>query len=84
MAKICSLLKLNKARDENGIVYELFKPKYAGPDIYQSLTLLFNSMKNNLQVPDFMQHMTITSIFKNKGSKLELKNERGIFNLQKG
>ena len=81
--KVCKTLKNSKARDEHGMVYELFKPPYAGKDVYQSLTKMFNEMKTQLEVPRFFESMSITSIFKNKGSRSEISNERGIFNLGK-
>ena len=66
-----------------GMVYELFKPPYAGNDIYQSLTKMFNEIKQQLQIPTFFELMSITSIFKNKGSRSEISSERGIFNVAK-
>ena len=81
--KICNSLKNSKARDESGLVYELFKKPYAGPDIYQSLRKMFNLSKKELNIPDFFELMSITSLYKNKGSKSDLSNERGIFNLSK-
>ena len=65
------------------MIYELFKPNIAGWDIYNSLTSLFNCMKDELLVPDFLQLMSITSIYKNRGSKSEISSERGVFNLSK-
>ena len=38
-----------------------------------------NGIKSNLFIPEQMQLSNITTIFKNKGSRLELKNDRGIF-----
>ena len=65
------------------MVYELFKPQYAGTDLYQSLTLMFNGMKRELQIPDFFGLMSITSFHKNKGPKNDLSNDRGVFNVAK-
>ena len=50
--KVCKSLKNSKARDECGIIYELFKSPYAGLDIFQSLTKLFNLTKKELTIPD--------------------------------
>ena len=77
--QICKTLHNSKARDEIGLIYELFKPPYAGPDIYQSLSKMFNGMKNELKVPEFFKKMSITSFYKSKGSRNELKNDRGVF-----
>ena len=76
-------MKNNKARDEWGMIYELFKPPYAGPDVYESLCKLFNMSKNDLEVPDFFESMSITSLYKSKRLKSDISNERGIFNLPK-
>ena len=67
--KLCKTLKNSKARDECGLIYELFKPPYAGRDIYESLTKLFNLIKQELVIPDFFELMSITSLYKNKGSR---------------
>ena len=81
--KICKSLKNSKARDECGLVYELFKPPYAGPDVYESLTKLFNLAKKELSIPEFFETMSITSLYKNRGQKSDIGNECGIFNLSK-
>ena len=73
----------SKARDELGMVYELFKPQYAGPDIYASLANMFNGMKKELKVPDCFQKMSITSFYKSRGSRSLLANDRGVFNVAK-
>ena len=59
--EICKYLKNNKARDEVGLVYELFKPLYAGPDVYKSLCKLFNMAKIEMEIPEFFELMSITS-----------------------
>ena len=48
--KLCKTLKNSKARDECGLIYELFKPPYAGRDIYEPLTKLFNLIKQELVI----------------------------------
>ena len=80
---ICKSLKKSKARDECGFIYELFKSPYAGPDVVQSLSKMFKLIKEELTIPDFFELMSITSIYKNKGVKSDLANERGIFNVSK-
>ena len=42
---VCQKLKNNKARDECGLVYDLFKYLIAGRDIFLSLTTLLNGIK---------------------------------------
>ena len=81
--KICKSLKNNKARDECGLIYELFKPPYSGSDVYESLTKLFNLSKLNLEIPEFFELMSITSLYKHKGPKSELSSDRGVFNVNK-
>ena len=44
---------------------------------------MFNNIKSTLEIPEFMKQSTITSVYKSKGSKSLLKNERGLFNLSK-
>ena len=68
--KICKSLKNSNARDEAGFVY-------AGQDLYDSLTKLFNLAKKELSIPEFFETMSITSLYKNRGLKviLEMKEE---------
>ena len=61
----------------------MFKPPYAGQDVYQSLSKLFNLVRKELNIPEFMELMSITSLYKNKGVRSDLGNERGIFNVSK-
>ena len=42
---VCKTLKKSKAQDQNGMIYELFHPSYAGSDIFASLTSLYNGIK---------------------------------------
>ena len=49
----------------------------------RSLQKMFNGIKNNLKVPHFMKKVAITSLYKNKGSKSDFSNQRGIFNVSK-
>ena len=50
-----------------------------GKDFLQSLLLLLNQVKESLTIPDFMEFCNIVSIYKGKGEKGDLKNDRGIF-----
>ena len=40
-------------------------------------------MKHELTIPEFFELMSITSLYKNKGSRSNISNERGIFNVPK-
>ena len=73
-----SNLKNNKSRDPNGYVNETFKDGIIGEDLKMSLLLMMNKLKLHQMVPLQMRLANITTIPKS-GSRLELKNERGIF-----
>ena len=79
VVKVMKRLKTNKAADPVGLIHELFKPGVAGSDLVNSLVTLCNMIKNECKVPKFVEITNITSIFKNKGSKQDLNNDRGIF-----
>ena len=45
--------------------------------------MLCNKVKSEMTIPDFKTNTNITSIYKNKGNKNELENDRGIFGVTK-
>ena len=69
----------NKSRDPHGLINELFKPDIIGSDLKLSLLNLFNEIKDKCHIPEFIQWANITSLYKGKGGRLDLENERGIF-----
>ena len=71
-------LKTKKSRDFEGLLNEIFKQEVIGEDLKNSLLIMFNKIKKEQKIPEFFNFANITTIPK-KGSKLELKNERGIF-----
>ena len=71
-------LKNNKARDDEGLLNEIFKMNVIGDDLKKSLLLMFNRLKEKQVIPLFMNYANITTVPK-KGSRLLLENERGIF-----
>ena len=79
MKKVMKKLKVNKATDPVGLVNELFKPGVAGSDVVDSVLTLCNMIKYEYRIPVFMELTNITSIYKNKGSRQDLNNDRGIF-----
>ena len=81
--KVCSKLKSGKARDRDDLVYELFNPQLCGDDLTLSLSMMFSGIKTKLEVPQFLQKVAITSLYKNKGIKSEFSNQRGVFNVSK-
>ena len=61
------------------MINELFKPGIAGSSLKQALVDLMNMILGTLYIPEYMQLADITSIYKNKGSRMDLNNDRGIF-----
>ena len=68
----------NKARDPHGLNRSIFHISCIGDNLKESLLILFNKIKKEGEIPTFMKSATISTIPKS-GSKLLLKNERGIF-----
>jgi hypothetical protein len=79
LSKVLSSLKNNKSRDPHGLINELFKPGVIGTDLHLSLLTLLNKIKFNCHIPEFVEWANITSLYKGKGEKIDLENERGIF-----
>ena len=77
--RVLKTLKKNKSRDPHGLINELFRPGIIGSDLKESLLSLVNGIKVNCQFPEFVKWANITSLYKGKGEKLDLDNERGIF-----
>jgi 6-pyruvoyl-tetrahydropterin synthase len=75
-------MKNNKARDAHGHVYEPFK--FGGKDLKDSMVRMFNIIKKKKkEYPDIFKPSNITSLYKKKGEKADLNNDRGIFNIVK-
>ena len=72
-------LKSNKTRDPSGYINELFKQPVIGQDLKIALLSLVNGIKKEFYTPFTMQMANITTIYKKKGSKHLLENDRGIF-----
>ena len=81
LIKVLKSLKSKKSADPVGLINELFKPGVAGSDVISSLLLLSNKVKYECEIPDFVQLTNISSIYKRRGSKNDLNNDRGIFNV---
>lgn len=81
LMKVLKGLKSNKATDPVGLVYELFKPGVAGSDLLRSLLILCNKIKAQCQIPKFLELANISSLYKHRGSKMDLNNDRGVFNV---
>eukprot|EP00111_Clytia_hemisphaerica_P015501 TCONS_00045769-protein len=70
-------LKSKKAADEGGVRAEYFM--YGGEDLKISLLNILNEILKEGTIPEKWKKMRIKSIYKNKGSRNEMKNQRGIF-----
>jgi hypothetical protein len=77
--KVIKSLKKNQTRDPNGMVNELFLPGVMGKDLESALIMLMNGVKSSFYIPHFLELADITSLFKMKGSCMDLVNDRGIF-----
>ena len=76
-------LKKKKIPDPYGLISELFRPENIGYDLKYSLLLLLNGIQETFTVPKLMSPVNIITVFKLKGSRNELMNERGIFIINK-
>ena len=72
-----SKLKKGKSPGPDELPAEIFI--YAGKGLLEELLKLFNKIKETKVIPDQWNLVHITTIYKNKGSKKELVNYRGIF-----
>ena len=70
-------LKKKKASDIGGMKGEYII--YAGDDLIKSLLILLNGIIKTGEIPEKWKRMKIKSIYKRKGSRNEMKNQRGIF-----
>ena len=77
--KTLNSLKNGKCKDPLGLINEIFKPPIAGTDMVKSLSLMMNSIKDQVKLPEMFRHKNVSAIYKNKGSKADLENDRGIF-----
>ena len=76
---VLKALKKDKARDPNGWVKKIFKEGVAGHDLKISMLQFFNKMKTENYIPAFMRKADVSTIYKGKGEKCDLNNDRGIF-----
>ena len=79
LEKALKALKKDKARDPNGWANELFKDGVAGRHLKLSLLKFLNRMRDKNEIPDFVRLADVSTIYKGKGSKSDLINDRGIF-----
>ena len=79
LEKVLKGLKNNKCMDPVGMINETFKEGAIGADLKEALLMLFNGIKENQFIPPIMTLANISTIYKNKESRLDLDNDRGIF-----
>ena len=79
LEKVLKNLKTNKTRDPLGLINEIFKPGCMGEGMKQALLYLLNLSKSGQEFSEMMKLANITSIWKKRGSRTELSNDRGIF-----
>ena len=79
LMRVLKSLKTKKSTDPVGLINELFKPQIAGSDVINSLLIFSNKVKDQCEIPSFFQLTNISSIYKNRGSKNDLTNDRGLF-----
>ena len=77
--RVLSSLKTTKARDPKGLINDLFKPGVIGLNLKKFLLTLLNKIKVKCIIPEFIEWANITSLYKGKGDRLDLTNDRGIF-----
>ena len=77
--RVIKSLKNNQTRDPLGMLNELFKPGVIGRDLKLAVLQLMNGCKLEMVVPTLLQLSNITTMYKNKGSRFDINNERGIF-----
>ena len=79
LRKAMKSLKNNKTMDPNGMINEIFKEGCVGENLEDCLFELFKGIKEHFFFPEFVIKQNISTIYKNKGSRLEMDNDRGIF-----
>ena len=77
--RVLKSLKNNQSRDPMGMISEIFKPGVMGDGMKWSILDMMNNIKACMFIPTNMQLANITTIYKARGSRLELVNDRGIF-----
>ena len=80
--KVLSSLKKNKSRDPYNFINDIFKVGVVGTDLKNSMLLLFNKIKSEIEIPKLLHPVNIISIYKGKGKKDDLKNDKRYFHYQ--
>ena len=72
-------LQTGKCRDPEGMIRDIFKEDVMGDDLKESLLMLLNKIKTTGTIPEFLNVVNISAIYKGKGEFTNLESERGIF-----
>ena len=72
-------LKKNQTRDPSGLINELFLPGVMGKDMRSAIISLMNGVRQTGYFPPYMELADICTIYKLKGSRLDMSSDRGIF-----
>ena len=72
-------LDKGKSRDASGYANELLKDEVAGTDLKLATLRFMNHIKKEQKFPELLQSCNITSLYKNKGSRKDFMNYRGVF-----
>ena len=76
--EVLKYLKPNKSRDALGYHNKNFKPEVIGSNLKLAILKLMNEIKKQQTFPDSLELCNVTSIYKKKGKKSDLKNYREI------
>ena len=79
LEEVTKTLKNNQTRDPNGMINEIFKKNVMGQDLQLAVIELMNGIKLTFDFPEYMELANISTLYKNKGSRYDLENDRGIF-----
>ena len=72
-------LDKGKSRDALGYANELLKEEVAGTDLKLATLRFMNHTRKEQKFPHILQACNITSLYKNKGSRKDFMNYRGVF-----
>ena len=74
-------MKEGEARDPLNLVNEILRPDVAGTDLQLALLKIANKVNEEQNFPKLLKYTDITSVFKGKGSKVDMDNQRGLFSM---
>ena len=65
-------LQTGKCRDPEGMIQDIFKEEVIGDDLKESLLMLLNKVKETGTMPQFLNVVNISAIYKGKGEYTDL------------